>query len=624
MSMLLRRAILVAILATVPAAARAEEPPAAGRDATLRERIQRAVERVYPTLVRIDVVMEAGSSGRMQKSRGTGSGAIINADGHIITNHHVAGRGSRITVRLTSREELPAQLIGTDALSDLTILKIDPAARRDGRAPLPFAAFGDSDNLQIGDVVLAMGSPAGLSQSVTQGIVSNLALIPPGGALRIDGESVGELIRWIGHDAVIFPGNSGGPLVNLDGEIVGINEIGVGSLGGAIPANIAQAVAEEIIANGGVARSWVGMGVQPLLKSSSADAGVMVGFVLPGGPAEQAGLRPGDLITEFRGAPIAAARSAEDLPAFNRLVFGVPIGTDVTVQGIRDGQPMHWKLVTAVREPSLAKEVELQPLGFTARDLTKVMALEKKRPTTDGALVVGVRNGGGAAEAKPALRQGDIIVRLGDAPIARTVDLQRAIAAISEKTTEPVPTLVTFIHDAEEMITVARVGPPSESDRARTPARPWLGVQTQVLSREIAEALGIAGRKGVDGLRGSEVLAVKVTLVETPAATGELDSYKDEAFELTIRDLPLTERIAEQLPVDSPGVRVSAVQPNGWAALAGIGPGDVIVTIDGQVVKTVADAEKLLKACRETRRREVVFFVRRGVNTVFAEVEPRW
>ena len=678
--MLLRRAVLVAILVTVPAAARAEELPAAGRDATLRERIQRAVDRVYPTLVRIDVVMEAGSSGRMQKSRGTGSGAIINADGHIITNHHVAGRGSRITVRLTNREELPAQLIGTDALSDLTILKIDPAARRDGRAPLPFAAFGDSDDLQIGDVVLAMGSPAGLSQSVTQGIVSNLALIPPGGALRIEGESVGELIRWIGHDAVIFPGNSGGPLVNLDGEIVGINEIGVGSLGGAIPANIAQAVAEEIIANGGVARSWVGMGVQPLLKSATADAGVMVGFVLPGGPAEQAGLRPGDLITEFRGAPIAAARSAEDLPAFNRLVFGVPIGTDVTVQGTRDGQPMQWKLVAAVREPSLPKEVELQPLGLTARDLTKVMALEKKRPTTDGAVVVGVRNGGGAAEAKPALRQGDIIVRLGDVPIARTADFQRAVAAISEKTTEPVPTLVTFIRDAEEMITVARVGPPSESDRARTPARPWLGVQTQVLSREIAEALGIAGRKGVrvtyvvpespaadaglrvgdlllkldgrvipagsptdtdvfeslirpypigteiafDGLRGSEPLAVKVTLVESPAATGDLDSYKDEAFELTIRDLPLTERIAEQLPVDSPGVRVSAVQPNGWAALAGIGPGDVIVTIDGQVVKTVADAEKLLKACRETRPRQVVFFVRRGVNTVFAEVEPRW
>jgi serine protease Do len=137
---------------------------------------------------------------------------------------------------MTNREELPATLVGTDALSDLTILKIDPAARRDPANPLPVAAFGDSDKLQIGDVVLAMGSPAGLSQSVTQGIVSNMALVPPGGALQIEGESVGELIRWIGHDAIIFPGNSGGPLVNLDAEIVGVNEIGVGSLGGAAEA----------------------------------------------------------------------------------------------------------------------------------------------------------------------------------------------------------------------------------------------------------------------------------------------------------------------------------------------------------------------------------------------------
>lgn len=676
----LRLALLAAALAALPAAIRAEEPPTAAGDTALRARIQRAVDRVYPTLVRIDVVMESGGSGRMQKARGTGSGAIITADGYIVTNHHVAGRGSRITVRMTNREELPAALVGTDALSDLTILKIDPAARRDPSVPLPFATFGDSDKLQIGDVVLAMGSPAGLSQSVTQGIVSNLALIPPGGSLQIEGESVGELIRWIGHDAIIFPGNSGGPLVNLDGEIVGVNEIGVGSLGGAIPANIAKAVAEEIIAKGSVARSWVGMGVQPLMKSMRADAGVVVGSVLPGGPAEKAGIQPGDLITSFHGTAIPAARAAEDLPAFNRLVFGVPVGAAVVVKGSRDGAAREWTITTAVREPSLPKEVELQPLGLTARDITKVVALERKRPNTDGAIVVGVRNGGGAAEAKPALRGGDIIIRVGDEPIARTADLVRAVTAISEKTKEPVPTLVTFVRDAEEMVTVAKVGPPSESDRAGKPARPWLGAQTQVLTREIAEALGIAGRKGVrvthvvpespaaqaglrvgdlllkldgrvipadkpsdtdvfetlirpypigaeiafEGLRGAEPLAVKATLVGTPAATGDLDTFKDETFELTIRELPLAERIAEQMPVDAPGVRVSAVQPNGWAALAGIGPGDVIVSIDGQIVKTVADAEKLLKACRDTRPKQVVFFVRRGVATGFAEVEPRW
>jgi serine protease Do len=664
--------------------ARAEQPPAAAAnpagDAALRGRIQRAVDRVYPTLVRIDVVMESGGSGRMQKSRGTGSGAIITADGYIVTNHHVAGRGSRITVRMTNREELPAELVGTDALSDLTILKIDPAARRDAKEPLPFATFGNSDALQIGDVVLAMGSPAGLSQSVTQGIVSNLAMIPPGGSLQIEGESVGELIRWIGHDAVIFPGNSGGPLVNLDGEIIGVNEIGVGSLGGAIPSSIAQAVADEIIAKGSVARSWVGMGVQPLMKSMTADAGLVVGSVLPGGPAEKAGLEPGDLLTSFNGTPLPAARAAEDLPVFNRMVFALPVGAAVPVKGLRDGRPMEWTITTAIREPSLPKEMELQPMGLTARDVTKIVALERKRPTTDGALVVGVRNGGGAAEAKPALRGGDIIVKVGAEPVARTADLQNLVAAISEKTKEPVPTLVTFVRDAEEMVTVAKIGPPSENDRVGKPVRPWLGVQTQVLTREIAEALGIAGKKGVrvthvvpespaakaglkvgdlllkldgrvipagsptdtevfenlirpypvgtevafDGLRSGEPLAVKAELAATPAATGDLDTFKDDNFELTIRELPLAERIIEQLPVDAPGVRVSAVQPNGWAALAGIGPGDIIVSIDGTVVKTVAEVETILKGFRDSKPKQVVFFVRRGVGTGFAEVEPRW
>ena len=234
--------------------------PQPEQETALRGLIQQAVDRVYPALVRIDVVTESGGSGRMKKMRGSGSGAIISPEGYIVTNHHVAGRGSRITVRLTNREELPATLVGTDALSDLSILKIDATARLDPTRPLAHASFGDSETLQLGDVVLAMGSPAGLSQSVTQGIISNLAMIPPGGSLQIEGESVGELIRWIGHDAVIFPGNSGGPLVNLAGQIVGVNEIGVGSLGGAIPSNIAETVTREIIAHGAVSRSWIGLG----------------------------------------------------------------------------------------------------------------------------------------------------------------------------------------------------------------------------------------------------------------------------------------------------------------------------------------------------------------------------
>ena len=234
--------------------------------------------------------------------------------------HHGASRGPSGTAR---------HLVGTDALSDLAVLKIDRKDLRNPDAPLPVAKFGDSSALEVGDVVLAMGSPAGLSQSVTQGIVANTEMISPGGSMRLDGEAVGELVRWIGHDAVIFPGNSGGPLVNLKGEIVGVNEVGIGSLGGAIPSNLAKKVSDELIATGRVRRSWIGLNAQPLLKSSDAKAGILVGGVIGGSPADAAGLKAGDIITRCNGTEIAASRAPEDIPVFNRMLLETPVGSEI-------------------------------------------------------------------------------------------------------------------------------------------------------------------------------------------------------------------------------------------------------------------------------------------------------
>ena len=228
--------------------------------------IEAALSKVAPSLVRIHVVAFGYSDGRELKREASGSGTIITPEGHVLTNHHVAGRTRTIVCTLANREEVPADLIGTDPLSDIAILKLRPARPR----VFPAARFGDASRLKVGDRVLALGSPLALSQSVTMGIVSNTEMIMPGmfwpyNRMTLDGEDVGSIVRWIGHDAAIFGGNSGGPLVNMDGEIVGVNEISMG-LAGAIPSDLAREVSEAIIRDGHVRRSWIGLDVQPLLQ----------------------------------------------------------------------------------------------------------------------------------------------------------------------------------------------------------------------------------------------------------------------------------------------------------------------------------------------------------------------
>lgn len=225
----------LALLSSLPAA-----PAGKVADRVDQEVIDQAIDKVYPALARIHVIAETPRDGRMQKTGGTGSGTIIHPDGYILTNHHVAGNASRVWVRLSDKSKVDARVVGTDPQTDLCIIQLDMDQVDESMKPLPVASFGDFDTLAVGDTVMAMGSPAGVSQSVTLGVVANLEMIAPSnmGALKQDGEHVGDLVRWIGHDAVIYFGNSGGPLVNLNGEIIGVNEIGLGSGGFSKPSII--------------------------------------------------------------------------------------------------------------------------------------------------------------------------------------------------------------------------------------------------------------------------------------------------------------------------------------------------------------------------------------------------
>ena len=642
--------------------------------------VEAAVQAVYPALVRIHVVAEEGDGGRMQKQRASGSGTIISPDGYILTNHHVAGRATRITVRLADRQEIRATLVGTDALADLAVLKIDRKNLRDPAAPLPVAKFGDSSALEVGDTVLAMGSPAGLSQSVTQGIVANTEMIAPGGSMRLDGESVGELVRWIGHDAVIFPGNSGGPLVNLQGEIVGVNEVGIGSLGGAIPANLARKISEEIIASGHVERSWVGLYAQPLLKSSDAKAGILVGGMISGSPAEKAGLRAGDIITRCNGIEIAASRALEDIPIFNRILLESGVGSEIVFDGLRDGQPMSWKAVSYVREPAEPREKELLSWGITARDVTELNAKELLRDDNKAVLVQSIRPGGAAAASKPAISPGDLILAVSNKPTPNLAELVRVSSEITAGKTEPVPVLVSYEHDGRNYLTVVKIGPEQEVDKPGLAKKAWIGIDTQVISTDLAAALGIAGSKGVrvtqvhpgtsaekvglkmgdlllklDGAviptsrpeesdvfpslirqykigsevvlsvrRGAEDLEIKLALDASPEGTSELDSYECKTLEFNSRDLGQVDRVSEKLAADFKGVLITAVTPAGWAALGGLFPGDILISLDGKPVDSVATLKPILAELEKNQRSSIVLFVRRGITTRYIELEPSW
>src|SRR4051794_39604801 len=261
-------AFLLSCLAAGTASAQSSDTPQTAA-------VEAALAKVAPSLVRIHVVSIDYQDGRELKREASGRGTIITADGHVVTNHHVAGRTRSITCTLANREEIPADLVGTDPLSDIAVLRLRP----DKPTKFPVASFGDVTKLKVGDRVLALGSPLALSQSVTMGIVSNTEMIMPGmfwpfNRMTLDGEDVGSIVRWIGHDAPIFGGNSGGPLVNMQGEIVGINEISLG-LAGAIPADLAREVSTAIIRDGRVKRSWLGIDVQPRLKTSTSGKGAL-------------------------------------------------------------------------------------------------------------------------------------------------------------------------------------------------------------------------------------------------------------------------------------------------------------------------------------------------------------
>ena len=345
-----------------------------------------------------------------REARSLGSGFIISADGQILTNAHVVEDADSIVVKLADNSERPAKLIGIDKASDVALLKIEAK-------DLPVVRLGDSSSLEVGDWVLAIGSPFGLEHTATQGIVSAVGRSLPDG----------NYVPFIQTDVAVNPGNSGGPLFNIRGEVVGINSQIYSRSGGymglsfAIPVNVATNVARQLAATGRVERGWLGVGIQglnsDLAQSFGLDkpSGALVGQVDKTGPASRAGLKTGDVILEFNGRRIT---QHADLPP---IVGETAPGTTVKLKVWRDNAAHTIPVTIALLKP--AEEEQLAANSASGQEYgvlnLQVVALtpeqrEESGVESGGVLVVGVAEG---PAARAGVSDGDIILKLGNSRI---------------------------------------------------------------------------------------------------------------------------------------------------------------------------------------------------------------
>ena len=350
--------------------------------------------------------------GEPNEAKSLGSGFIISADGYVITNHHLIKDAEEVVVRLQDRRELVAKIVGSDKRSDIALLKLEAKE-------LPVVKLGSSEELKVGEWVLAIGSPFGFDHSVTAGIVS-----AKGRSLPSD-----NYVPFIQTDVAINPGNSGGPLFNLDGEVVGVNSQIYSRTGGfmglsfAIPMDVALQVVEQLKAQGKVSRGWLGVQIQDVTRELAESFGMkkpqgaLVAKILPKSPAEAAGLQIGDIIEQLNGKEI------ESSAALPPMVGTTKIGETARLKVLRQGKLIEVPIKIGMlpdEEPEMAKGDEpstgdkVSRLNLAVANPTQEQREQLELPKSGGVMVMGVKPGP-AADA--GLRKGDVILRIQDQPI---------------------------------------------------------------------------------------------------------------------------------------------------------------------------------------------------------------
>ncbi|WP_243372264.1 DegQ family serine endoprotease [Geotalea sp. SG265] len=351
------------------------------------------------------------------KQKSLGSGFIISDEGYIITNNHVVAEADEIKVKLSDGREFKGEIKGTDEKLDLALLKIS------AKDHLPVAPLGDSDTIEIGEWVMAIGNPFGLSQTVTAGIVSAQG--------RVIGS--GPYDDFIQTDASINPGNSGGPLFNTQGEVIGINTAivaGGQGIGFAIPVNMAKNIIPMLKEKGKVTRGWIGVSIQPITPDLAqsfgleGEKGALVAEVIKDGPAEKAGIKAGDIILEFNG------RAIHEMNELPRLVAATPVDKKITVRILREGQPQ--ELAVKVERLKDGEEgdqvgVSQERLGITVRELNKELAAKLRIKEQNGVVITDVKPDSSAEQA--GIARGDIIREINGSKITSVGDYDKAVGS---------------------------------------------------------------------------------------------------------------------------------------------------------------------------------------------------
>ncbi len=409
-----------------PAAPKPSDPPGLRLLEEIQTVITDLAESAKPSVVNLFPLSGPGrgrepAQERAPNASGSGSGVIIDPEGHIITNNHVIGDATEIEVRFSDKSKLMAQVVGRDLDTDLAVLKVT------ADHPLPSAKFGDSSSVRVGQWVLAVGNPFGLDRTVTLGVVSGVGR---------ENVNLSRYENFIQTDASINPGNSGGPLFNLRGEVIGINTAIINfaqGIGFAIPSNMAKQVIQQLLMQGRVTRGWLGVGIQPLTAELARKFGVnegdgvLINEVFDKDPAAAAGIKPGDILTRIDGTVI-------DTPnRLTRVVAGLVPGSTAKVEIVRDQQRLVLDVALIERRdhavitslPQTRTEVKL---GLDVQDLTPGLADKFKLRESRGALISKVEPG--SLAQSEGLHEGDLIKEVNRVDIGSVGEFSSAVSKV--------------------------------------------------------------------------------------------------------------------------------------------------------------------------------------------------